>query len=326
MTMKQPGIDDVAVAALPATYGGAGFRPRASTHAEDVEAGILWRRCGSRSEVDDLREVMLAWPEPDMFRGDDPNALLFLQWPDVSRMQAQADNVAAFYQAQGVTVHWLRSASAPPNIIFQRDLFFMTPEGAVLARPGAEQRAGEARVVAATLSHLGVPIIAVPRGRAVLEGADALWLGERTVLVGIGHRTNAAGAQFLSSVLRDIGVDVVAVALPRGVQHLLGVVDFIDHDLAAGRADMLTDELLCILREAAIDVIRCGPGPDVSDRFGMNFVTLAPRRVVMPAGCATVRATLADAGVAIHELDISEYVKAAGGLGCLTGIVHRRRS
>jgi N-dimethylarginine dimethylaminohydrolase len=262
-----------------------------------------------------------------MFPASEPNDFLFLEWPNLERLQQQAQAIAAFYQSHGVAVRWVRVNPAElPNFLFQRDLFFMTPEGAVLARPASEQRAGEARFTAAALAEMGIPILGTPRGRATFEGADALWLDEKTVLIGCGLRTNEAGAGFVSSLLREMGVSTVKVKLPEEVQHLLGVVNFADSKLAAVRQDKATDELLGVLREAEVEVIACEPGPDVSERLGMNFVAVSPRQVVMPAGCPSVRSSLASAGVTIHEIDVSEYCKAAGGLGCLTGIIQRQTS
>lgn len=309
---------------VPATYGGPGWRPRQRTHREDVQDGVLWRCCGVRSEIEDLREVLLAWPERHMLPDGDPNESLFLQWPDTQKLRVQAAAIAEFYERQGVKVHWAQTPLRSPNFLFQRDLFFMTPEGAVLARPASEQRASEARIAATVLSSLGIPILAMPRGDAVFEGADALWVDETTVLIGIGLRTNVAGARWLSDVLRDIGIDSMRVTLPSGIQHLLGVANFIDRDLAAVRADKLSDELRAIVRSFGKDTVLCGPGEETCAGLAMNFVTMAPRRVVMPAGFPSVRERLCDAGVLVHEIEVSEYCKAAGGLGCLTGIIHRR--
>lgn len=309
----------------PATYGGTGWSQRERSHREDIIEGAVWRPCGIDSEVNNLLEVMLACPTPQMFPGGSPNDFLLLEWPHVERLREQAEAIADVYRSQGVTVHWAPSNPPHlPNFLFQRDLFFMTPEGAVLARPASPQRAGEARFAAAALAALGVPILATPTGHAVFEGADALWLNPETVMIGVGLRTNEAGAAFVSHLLRDMGVSAVTIKLPPGVQHLLGTVNFIDRNLAAIRRDKVTDELLAILRHAGVEAIAFDPARDVVEGLGMNFVALAPRRVIMPGGCPSVRQRLADAGVVVYETDISEYGKAAGGIGCLTGILRRQ--
>jgi N-dimethylarginine dimethylaminohydrolase len=285
----------------------------------------VWHCCGARSETAALLEVMLARPCREMFPGGEPNDFLFLDWPDAERLWSQAAAIADFYQGQGVAVRWADAdAAPPPNFLFQRDLFFMTPEGALLARPASPQREREARFAAAALAKLGVPILATPRREALFEGADALWLDENNVMIGVGVRTNEAGARFVARELREMGIDSVNVGLPRGVQHLLGVVNFADRDLAAVRRDKATDELLGILRDAGVETIFCDPGEEVVGRLGMNFVALGPRRIVMPDGCPSLRQRLTDAGVIVYEADVGEYRKAAGGLGCLTGILRRQ--
>lgn len=311
---------------IPSTLGGSGWRPRNTTHAGDVRAGAHWRRCGQSSEFGRLAEVTLCCPDATFVAGGDPDELLFLEWPDPILLRHQALAVGSFYRAHGITVHWTQAIPASPNFLFQRDLYFMTPAGAVLARPGSEQRAGEARVMALALARLGIPILGMPTGDATFEGADALWLRANRVLVGVGRRTNPSGVAFLRRLLDEQDVELLPVELPHGVQHLLGLVNIIDSDLAAVRQDLASAALLRCLESSGIRPIPCEPGPDLTHGFGMNFVTLAPRHVVMPAGHPEVRRRLSALDVQVDELDVGEYQKAAGGLGCLTGILRREAS
>ena len=66
--------------------------------------------------------------------------------------------------------------------------YLRSPQGAVLARPH-QLRAGEEVHVAKALATSHVPILKVLTGQAVFEGADLMWLDERTALIGRGHRT-----------------------------------------------------------------------------------------------------------------------------------------
>jgi len=57
--------------------------------------------------------------------------------------------------------------------------------------------------------------------------------------------------------------------------------------------------------------------------FALNFVTLGPRRVLMAAGNPITQSFYEDAGISYQTVEVSELLKAAGGIGCLTGIVER---
>ncbi|MES2640523.1 MAG: arginine deiminase family protein [Myxococcota bacterium] len=315
----QPGPD-----ALPSTLGGPGWEPRAATHAAEI--GTVWAPYAVRSHVAPLRDVLLALPGEEQEYPEDPDAWLMLDRPHLPTLRAQTEALATFYRSQGVTPHLFRPAAPKPNHLFQCDLFFMTPEGAILARMAARQRAGEERGTAEALASLGVPILLTPRGEALFEGADAMWLDEQTVLIGVGKRTNDAAVRQITPVLADMGVRVVPVEVGAGVQHLLGVVNLIRPDLAAVLSAHVTPSLRDALRTSsggAIELIELGSDTETEDLRAMNFVTLAPGRIVMPARCPRTMARYEAHGVECHPVEVSEYVKAAGALGCLTGILSR---
>jgi N-dimethylarginine dimethylaminohydrolase len=307
-----------------ASFGGAGWRPREGSHAEEVAAGRLWAPYRVCSEVETLRAVLLAWPGVELLYDEDPDDWLMLERPELRAIVAQAAAVRDFYRGQGVHVHaFIPARPPPPNFLFQRDLFLMTPEGAILGRPAAAQRAGEERHAAEALAGIGVPILATVRGQATFEGADAIWLRPDRVLVGTGRRTNAAGLEQVRRVLGDLGVDVISVDLPAAVQHLLGVVNLADARLAVVHGGRVTPEIHGVLAEQGIERLVLPPDEELSWGRGLNFVTLGPRRLVMPAGCPGIERRLRAAGLQVHTCDVGEYLKAAGGLGCLTGILWR---
>jgi len=107
----------------------------------------------------------------------------------------------------------------------------MTPEGAIVGRPASTVCAGEERWVARRLAALGIPILRTLQGSAVFEGADALWVNNKTVMLGGGLRTNDFVILQIIPVLNEMGVEVIPVDLPIGSMHLMGVLRFIDHNL-----------------------------------------------------------------------------------------------
>jgi N-dimethylarginine dimethylaminohydrolase len=308
----------------PSTYGGPGWIHRTSSHREEVAEGRLWYPARVDSEVSRLEEVLLTWPGEELNFREDPDSWLMLGRPDLGRIRKQCLALRELYESQGVKVHLLEPSSPPPpNLLFLRDLFLVTPEGAILGRPAAFQRSGEERFVAEALARLGVPILATMRGQATFEGADALWLAPDRVLFGLGLRTNQEGLWQVSEILHEMEVWSSVYELPPGVQHLLGVLNFIDGNLAAADAERCPQKLLQYLGKLGIEVVALPPDHELRILRGLNFVTLAPRRIVMPAGCANIRKRLEDKGVLVFEADVSEYLKAAGGIGCLTGILRR---
>jgi hypothetical protein len=113
---------------------------------------------------------------------------------------------------------------ATPNQMFCADLVFLTPEGAILARPASTVRAGEERQVARRLADIGVPIVRTLRGTATFEGADAMWLDSGTVMVGKGLRTNAEAVWQIKDALFELDVDTLEVDLPFGTMHFMGLL------------------------------------------------------------------------------------------------------
>ena len=59
--------------------------------------------------------------------------------------------------------------------------------------------------------------------------------------------------------------------------------------------------------------------------MALNFVTLAPRRILMAADCPATQRFFEQAGIHCTTVEIDELVKAAGGIGCLSGILERER-
>ena len=152
-------------------YGGPGWTSRDTALREEL--GGIWAACGIDSEWRRLRAVLLHRPGPELAASAVPDAALMLAPLDLGKAQAQHDALTQAYRDQGIEVHAIEPEQpARPNQMFAADLFFMTPEGAVLGRPASPVRAGEERQVARRLAALGVPILRSLRGTASFEGAD----------------------------------------------------------------------------------------------------------------------------------------------------------
>lgn len=309
-------------AEIPAAYGGPGWKKRSTSLREEM--GSIWGPWGVASEWGPLRAVLLHRPEKEVEGLEDTDAALMLGRLEPERMREEHRALEDFYRKAGVEVYLVQpETDVPPNLMFCRDLFFMTPEGAVLARPAGTARAGEERVIQARLAALGVPILLSVHGQGTFEGADALWVEEETVLLATGLRTNEAGASQVAGLLRGMGVEVVQVDLPYGSMHLLGVLNLAGPDLAFAWPGRVPHRAVEVLRSRGYRVLFLPDEEEAVKGMALNFVALEPYRVLMPAGCPHTRAFYEAAGLTCDELEIGHLCRAAGGMGCLTGILRR---
>ena len=305
-----------------AAYGGTGWRPRNTTLREEM--GTVWGACGVSSEWTRLRSVLVHRPGPEVAELKDPDAVQMLAPLDPSRARDQHDGMVAAYQEAGVHVHTVDPGSTtPPNQMFVADLFFMTPEGAIVARPASQVRAGEERHVAERLAALGIPILRTVRGAGIFEGADALWLDPCTVLLGKGHRTNADGAAQVAGTLSDIGVETILVDLPWGTMHLMGILRFPARNLALAWPKRIAHGAVRALEERGCRVIFLPDEREATLGHACNFVTLGPGEILMPDGNPVTRSFLENLGIVCRTVAVDELAKAAGAIGCLTGVLHR---
>jgi N-dimethylarginine dimethylaminohydrolase len=289
------------------------------------EIGTIWSDCGVASEWSPLRAVLLHRPGDELRDLPDPDEAQMLDRIETDRAQEQHDALAAAYRNSGVRVYHVEPADAPPpNLMFVADLLFATPEGVILARPASTVRAGEERHVAARLAALGVPLLRMVRGRGTFEGADAAWLDAETVLLATGLRTNSEGAQQVTGLLREMGVEVIQVGLPYGAMHLMGTLRLADRDLAIAHPGRVPFAAVEALRERGFTVLLAPAYPEELKKGALNFVTLGPRRVLMPAGCPVSQRFYESVGIHCTTAPVDELIKAAGGIGCLTGVLARQ--
>lgn len=307
-------------------YGGPGWRPRTLSHAEEI--GGLWAACGIDSEWAPLEAVLLHCPGEELMAShDDPAAVQMFAALDWARAREQHDAMAEAYRGAGVEVTYVEPAVIPdPNQMFCADLFAMTPEGAILARPASPVRAGEECWVARRLADMGVPILKTLTGHATFEGADLMWLDASTALVGRGLRTNAAAIDQISAVLAELGIETLAVDMPVGTMHLMGMLRIVDRDLALAWPRRTPNAAVVALRERGVDVAFVEANDETELHGALNIVALGPRRVLMPGGNPATRAFYETLGMECLEVPCDELRKAAGAVGCLTGIVRRAKS
>jgi arginine deiminase len=306
-----------------ATYGGEGWSPRTQTLHEEL--GTLWGACGIDSEWEPLKKVLLHSPGKELMASlDDYDAAQMLEPLDITKARSQHEDMAAAYEKCGIEVFYIEpDEPATPNQMFVADLMAATPEGVIIARPASTVRAGEERWAARRLADMGVPIVKSVRGNGTFEGADAMWLRPDVAIIGRGLRTNDEGAAQVASILTEMGVDVVQADQPFGSMHLMGSLRFADQNLGLAYPNRLAHRAVEALKRCGIKVAFVPRTDELHTGSALNFVCLGPREILMPAGNPQTQAYFESLSIKCHTVDVSELRKAAGAVGCLTGIVER---
>jgi N-dimethylarginine dimethylaminohydrolase len=240
--------------------------------------------------------------------------------PDADGIAAEHEAFRRELEAAGTEVVVADPIDGNPDAVYVYDPAIVAERGAVLLRPGKEGRRGEVDAMAGELEAAGLPIVARLESPAQAEGGDTLWLDERTLLVGIGHRTNAAGAEALAAALPE--VDVLSFDLPhhRGpgeVLHLMSLISPLDADLALVYLPLMPTRLVELLHERGIGLVEV---PDEEfDSMGCNVLALAPRVALALEGNPETRRRMEAASVEVRTYRGEELSrKGDGGPTCLT--------
>ena len=136
--------------------------------------------------------------------------------PDLAQMRAHHADYIAALKSTGAVVVELPALEAFPDSLFVEDTALCLPEGAVVMRPGAPSRLGEAAEMAPHLRALYGQVVQITGPESFIEGGDILVTG-REVLVGRSARTNAAGVAELARLVAGWGRPVREVFTPPGV-------------------------------------------------------------------------------------------------------------
>jgi N-dimethylarginine dimethylaminohydrolase len=314
-------------------YGGGSWNARPKSIKEECEDYIFWNDLfGLNSEYKSIRCVVLNSPCEDAIQKDneDPERFQMLDKVDFEILSEELRKYRGLLKSLGIEVidGYSKLSVNNPNIVFARDLFAMTPKGAILGRPATMVRAGEEVEMMRTFGSNSLPILAtVVEGS--FEGADMLWLDEEHVAVDRSSRTSMEAADFIHEILNTIGVTCMHTHLDTpGNQHLLGCCNIINKKVACIRTEKIPKDLVEFMRSWGYKFIEFDETKEVAYKQAMNLVTVAPGEVCMPFDCPETHDKLMLSGYVskIHKVKITELRKMAGGLACLTGIIGRDMS
>ncbi len=244
-------------------------------------------RLPARSLVDGLRAVDTGQPNYDQFLKD------------------HQDYVAAL-EATGAKVEVLDALEEFPDSVFIEDAALCLPKCAVIMRPGAPSRLGEASAINPVISDV-YSNVAVINGPGFIEGGDVLTT-ETEILVGRSARTDSAGIDELTSLVKPWGYTVREVETPEGVLHFKTDCSLLDADTILSTKRLANSGCF-----SDYQVIHVADGEEAcanSIRFNEN--------VIMPSNFPETEKMLVKHGYDVKTIGNTEAAKLDGGMSCLS--------
>lgn len=227
--------------------------------------------------------------------------------PDLALMEAHHAAYVATLRETGATVIELPPLDAYPDSVFVEDTALCLPQGAVVMRPGAPSRLGEAAEMAPHLRALYSEVVAITGPESHIEGGDIL-VTEAEILVGRSARTNAAGIAELARLVAPWGHKLREVHTPPGVLHFKTDCSLLDAETILSTTRLSASG--CFTGYRVIDV----PEGEEAAANTIRFNDL----VLIPAGFPKTRDRLDAAGYQVREIGNSECAKLDGGMSCLS--------
>jgi dimethylargininase len=205
----------------------------------------------------------------------------------------------------GLSVDILPPLDAFPDSVFVEDPAFVLAEAAIVLRPGAASRIGEAEAIAPVLQRCFQRVRTLENG--FVDGGDILVLpGE--ILVGLSARTDRDGAERFAALAAELGHRVRIVQTPPGVLHFKTACALLDEETV-----IATPPLAAAGCFEGLDVLTTPAGEEkAANLLRINEV------VLIGADYPRTAEMLAKRGYQLVPLNVAEIRKIDAGLSCLS--------
>lgn len=249
--------------------------------------------------------------------------------PDPEKLVRQHEEFCTLLESLGARVEVAPALDGQVDSVYIHDPLLMTANGGIPLRMRKPARVYEPAHAREELERLGVPVLGeLPEG-AYGDGGDRFWIDDGTMAIGLGYRTNLAGADAVAALVAGEGVEVRAYDMPHdqgpgSVLHLQSFISGVTSELCVIYEPLAPVRLLDDLRERGIGWIAIDR--DSYEAMGCNILAVEPGVVVVVDGAPAVRRVLEHHGVEVHTYAGSELsLKGDGGPTCLTSPLLRTR-
>lgn len=226
--------------------------------------------------------------------------------PDYKDVKAEHEAYQVALKSVGVDITVLPELSAFPDSIFVEDPALVFTEGAILLRPGAPSREGEAARLSLVLQEKFDNVLEMPLP-GYADGGDVL-VTPKSVMIGLSSRTDLEGATALIGCLKKLGYSAEIVNTPEGVLHFKTECSLLDEETVLLTRRMAQSDIFAGFRKVVLPV---GEEP-AANAVRINDV------VLVSSGYKRTLEMLDQRGYAIVPVKTEEIEKIDAGLSCMS--------
>lgn len=226
--------------------------------------------------------------------------------PDYDAIVREHDAYVAALRDAGLSVELLPPLEQYPDSMFVEDPALVFSEGAILLRPGAPSRLGEADAMRGVLARV-FPLVLELEGDEHADGGDVL-VTQGAVLIGLSARTSPDGANALARKLELLGRNARVVEVPKGMLHLKTGVALLDEETILVTAAVAQSDAFAGLRMITVSA---------GEEAGSNALRINDTVFVGASYPRTLEQVAKD-GFSVVPLPVSEIAKLDAGLSCMS--------
>jgi len=223
--------------------------------------------------------------------------------PNAEQTRAQFDRYINILSDLELTVTVLPANPAFPDGHFVEDTAVVTPEFAIITRPGASSREGEVVTVEPVLARYR-RIERIRQGH--MDGGDVLMVDKR-FFVGLSNRTDQVGIREFTAIVEKYGYQVDVIEVMAGL-HLKSIVNYVGCNTLLLDAASANHPAFADFDHIIVDK---------NEEYAGNTLWINDT-LITPEGYPETFGKLKQLGLKIMTTPTSEFKKMDGGLTCLS--------
>lgn len=225
--------------------------------------------------------------------------------PDYRKALDQHRSYVEALQSCGLGVTILDALPEFPDSVFIEDVALLTPECAILTRPGAVSRRGEVEYVRKSIESVRDSVYEI-NAPGTLEAGDIMMVASH-FYIGLSCRTNCAGAAQLSNFLNHNALSSSTVGMEEFL-HLKTGLSYLENNNLLISGEFVNRQEFSSFNQIIVDQ---------DEGYAANSVWINGK-VLTPAGYPKTHRKIRAAGYELLRLEMSEFQKLDGGLSCLS--------